>query len=642
MEKDKEFIEIEGRVYDVSSVNKDDYVALSGKKYWKNSPEVVQVHTEKGLRYYRKTSRLVSRGFMGEYILKADEKINANGFVLSPFHPEVKSYTDSSGNTAYDYIYFFVKVGDKYIHHTSPDLVVSKVSGKHMLKSDAVKLDAELYGEDAFVDASDSINLDGKIVYINDTMEIVTPTGTTKTVSNKLHTVGVWNGGINGGGKSIDTYFRLDKALAKDIKKFKKSARNGLLYVDGLDLDSKIEEFENRVYRELSALKKNQLRSEYSNDENVVEVIYPYSSSLSGGKIYLKSNKKSLSSFKNLTGNLGYTFGVETETATGLIPLTKCHDLGLSIVGDRTIMGPEYVSSVLHGNNGIEKLKEIYSAVRENCYVDDYCSTHIHVGGIKGDPRIDTPIFNRRFSALAIMLGIQIEKELFQMIPKSRHPNNRHCKSIQEFSKYKIKDARKMVARYVFNSEDFDTDANCKAKLGKWTNSRYKWLNLVNCNSDNSSRSSYENTEGFSTVEFRIWPATTDFNKVYNWSLISMAFVWFVENRQSRILQGNVTLMDVIKAAFRRSPKILDQVSSFISSQTILYNRVDPYKEPFNSYEYRGDVSSRFELEISRQLSQITREEGATASSTGPAEYIWPTPSRARARLQEVRDDNPF
>jgi len=616
-------VKVDGKEVLIDEANKKLLVKIGPKYFWKTSDAVVRVITGKGKKYYRKNSRLLDQDILGDYMLKTNTVISPDGWKLNKYSPEVIQFTDRNGNEAYDLEHFFENIDGILYHDMDARIITCKISGRKMFKDDATLLDKSLYGPDSYVHNSEAVELDGKIVYSGHVIDVVCPDGRTKKASSQEKTVLVFNGKVNENADTVLSYIDMDTALASDIDKFLTSRKYGILYTESSNLEEVIKDFEDRVWKAKSrSIRKNITLTDGGSNENSAEAVYPHATSLTGGKKYFSPNKKSpvLSSTRRMTGGIGYTFGVEVETTAGLIPVETCNNLGLSIFGDRTIPAAEYVTGVMNGDAGVNRLKEIYKEVSKNCYIDDKCSTHIHIGGIKGNPLVDTPQFNRRFSALSIMLGTQLEKELYQIQPKSRNPTNRHCKSIMEFAGNKIEDAKKTIAKYVFECPSLDRDANIKATLGKWTPSRYKWLNLVNCNSDNRRRSAYGDNEssGFKTIEFRLWAPTSDFDTVYNYLLISMAFVWFVENRQSRIIKGGLTLSDVIKLAFKRNRSIYNRLSNFITESKLRYKRENPYSEPSYNEEYRGPVGVVFEDEIYSQVDALNGSSYRTSSkSTG-------------------------
>lgn len=303
---------------------------------------------------------------------------------------------------------------------------------------------------------------------------------------------------------------------------------------------------------------------------------------ISGAVTYFKPSKVSsrphFSQTKKLTGGIGYTFGIEMETVAGNVPNILCEKYGFRKIGDgstRLDHVPnqrhyEYVSSVLHGDIGLSKAMNFTDAKAMFTLFSEKCSTHIHVGGNeKGSLKTDTPIFNRRFSAYAIKLGVQVESSLASLFTQERNPAiNKYCSSISKYksSRYKSrKDQNRLIASYVFSQANLDARFNSKKPVGKWDKAKYKWLNLINCNASNGDR----RDETFKTIEFRIFPPTNSASKLRFYVLISLAFVWFVENRQRMIEQGGVTIDKVLEEAYSHSNKTM----SFIQKQIEIHRK---------------------------------------------------------------------
>ena len=190
------------------------------------------------------------------------------------------------------------------------------------------------------------------------------------------------------------------------------------------------------------------------------------------------------------------------------------------------------------------------------CTVDSTCGIHVHIGGAN---------FNRRFSILSIMLGSMLENEIFSMLPKSRSKSSYCLKIPNKFYQLRTVNKRlyprtykrmlKLLSEYVYAEDsNFDSTNNKKGHhpYGRYCSSRYKWLNLNNC--------SYDKT-GPDTIEFRCHSASKDFEKIYNWVLICMCFVRYVENNSRQIIEsynawinghrphevsGGVTLRDIV------------------------------------------------------------------------------------------------
>ena len=255
------------------------------------------------------------------------------------------------------------------------------------------------------------------------------------------------------------------------------------------------------------------------------------------------------------TFGMPYTFGVEIETCDGYMDFNA--DLNLKAVHDGSIDGKEYVTGCLKGNSGVNQLQAICKSISDSgCTVDSTCGIHVHIGGAN---------FNRRFSILSIMLGSMLENEIFSMLPKSRSKSSYCLKIPNKFYKLRTVNKRlyprthkrmlKLLSEYVYAEDsNFDSINNKKGHhpYGRYCSSRYKWLNLNNC--------SYEKT-GPDTIEFRCHSGSKDFEKIYNWILICMCFVRYVENNSRQIIEsynawinghrphevsGGVTLRDIV------------------------------------------------------------------------------------------------
>ena len=268
----------------------------------------------------------------------------------------------------------------------------------------------------------------------------------------------------------------------------------------------------------------------------------------------------------NKTFGMPYTFGVEIETCDGYMDFQN--ELNLKAVSDGSIDGKEYVTGCLKGNSGVNMLQAICKKLSYfNCSVDSSCGIHVHIGGAR---------FNRRFSILSIMLGSMLENEIFSMLPKSRSKSSYCLKIPNKFYELRTVNKRlyprtykrmlKLLSEYVYSEESsFGSHNNKKGHhpYGRYCSSRYKWLNLNNC--------SYEKT-GPDTIEFRCHSGSKDFEKIYNWVLICMCFVRYVENNSRQIIEsynawinghrphessGGVTLRDIVSEGLGKDANVL-------------------------------------------------------------------------------------
>ena len=254
------------------------------------------------------------------------------------------------------------------------------------------------------------------------------------------------------------------------------------------------------------------------------------------------------------TGGMKYTFVVEIETSRGNyrdvenLSASGLNLINTSAVYDGSVGGPEYVTGVLKGDMGVEQLERLCDALNQtNHEVNRRCGIHIHIGGAN---------FNRAFQAMAIRLAYQIQDQVYEMLPESRQ-NNTYCKKIDKsFRNINFKNANKKLAEYLFRGESsYDKDGNYshadwrkgfskklnkKNRLGRYPNTRYRWVNLVRCGTASNGE----------TLEFRCHGGSLNFGKIYNWLMICMAIVRFIENNQARIMKKGVTLLEILNEAF--------------------------------------------------------------------------------------------
>lgn len=253
--------------------------------------------------------------------------------------------------------------------------------------------------------------------------------------------------------------------------------------------------------------------------------------------------------FINMSGVSGmqYTYGVEIETANSN-DVSADSDINWKSVYDGSTSGLEFVSGVMHGNKGLDNIKQMCDEL-QNATVDRKCGVHIHIGGA---------IFNRRFSIMIAKLCKQIEEDIYAMQPPSRH-TNQYCTKLPDyvhdinFNNYKEK-----LGTLIMNTS-INRDFNKKKRHpgGHYNSQRYYWLNMTN----------YSCVDGPNTVEFRCHSSTTDYNKIYMWLLICMSIVRFAENQQRRIWmsglssRATITLKDVIR--YSLNDKLYEQVWSY-------------------------------------------------------------------------------
>lgn len=350
--------------------------------------------------------------------------------------------------------------------------------------------------------------------------------------------------------------------------------------------------------RELTNLKRetNARLSDRRGENGATDIPagYGFCNGLAHGQAYYDYRDIVKSPTFSRTGGIKYSFGVEFETSSGFLPDKLARDMNLSMVGDKSISGGEYQTSVLQGDAGVRNVERVCRELSKRTLIDDDCGLHVHVGGVD---RHTSPVFNRQFSVLAIMLGCQIEQDMYSINPPSRRFDSEYCAGISAFRNINPDNWRRVLCRYTHDLPLYDKENNRSSRLTRWTSGMGRWLNLTNCNSDNS----YREGERLETVEIRVFSPSTNYEKVLNYIRISLAFVWFVENRQRMILGGGCTLHRVISEAY--SGDIKRDVLRFIQDRKSEFNRVD--------YKMYEPISDGHNLTRKKKGKNMTDEQYA-------------------------------
>lgn len=336
-------------------------------------------------------------------------------------------------------------------------------------------------------------------------------------------------------------------------------------------------------------------------------------------------------SFKTFEG-IDYTFGVEIETCDGLLTKNQAQNFKLNVMTDKDgsvytnkgkkYGGAEYITGVLHGDEGLRQLKILCKELSKKTIVNKTCSVHVHIG----------TEFDNQFILYAYLLAVILEKDMFSIVSKNRGVNdygeiNVYCKPFQQlrlnllnFEKNKSydKETFEKIIKQDFNSVfqwvsgGYSEDANCNrktnhpkgAKCGYDKNSqRYCWLNLV---------PTYFNTRGNQsyTIEFRLLGETTNYYKIRNWLLLCFAFVSFVKNRRADILNGYITqngekkelnIFNVLQIIYPN--KGLQLANYFMKRKEFFNNNSTSSESDF----YVNDISEEQNITINNIISEANK-----------------------------------
>lgn len=357
------------------------------------------------------------------------------------------------------------------------------------------------------------------------------------------------------------------------------------LYI--VDYNQIPKEFYNECFKTLSFYHKNLKNSSISKKELKIKARKSYN-------IYKPSNNKTNLTKDYLMGVISpsfiktdgkrYTFGIELETISGIIPFYIEDTLNYQSIRDGSLKaedgseyGYEYVTGVLIGDTGLLQTKRLCNILTERCIVDIKCGMHIHLGGVT---------FNNELIVYLYKLYLIVENDIFNMVPLSRK-NNEYCRKLKYFdfkfteqsfnnpNQYnsEIESYYNLIYKFISDKNAPSSDFNKKsqhplgAKCGYNHNTaRYCWINFVPTLFDTRGNGHY-------TVENRIHQGTTNFTKVKNWTLINMGLLWFAENHKKTIaLNNEISLCEIMKIAY---PKSYLEINEYINEKTEKFNKKD-------------------------------------------------------------------
>ena len=561
-------------------------IKLKDEFYFKSDTDnLVKIKVDGKTKLYRKANPLICYTLNKTYNLKSNCHKLANEIFLEKSHPDTVKLIDG----AYTHISFVVNINGIY-YLKSDERITKLYNGGYGLKENSTLLSSKYYGNNIYIVPSEehtAVTLTYELILQEDARKITFLDEHGIQQFSTLHRKII-------GGNYVNNVFagfkdrtnpqldRIETAYAKSseiisvgfmgyfvLRGMEAVLEQQCLEISLLSATKSTETIRAKINSKFSDL------DETENKAKIISTDYR----IWGGKEHLfgNSDKHVISKKFDKLGGLGYAFGVEIETSAGIIPSKYGNEVGFLAVGDRSIGSAEYVTSVLQGNKGLEHVEAIMQLVKEHTLVDDRCSIHVHVGSpiTNGATNWDVN-FNTNFAMAAIKLGCDIEEDLYRILPKSRHPYNRHCHSIQRFRNVNQDNIRNYLAAYVFGPQEswgsnlnFNnyiygaSEYNKRSKLSNWCGGRYKWLNLVRAYSSCSSP----------TIEYRIFSPTTNFDKVYNYILLSLAITHVANTAQAWVMKEKRSLIDVIKLAFKKSPLIADMLINFIEERTILFSR---------------------------------------------------------------------
>ena len=213
-----------------------------------------------------------------------------------------------------------------------------------------------------------------------------------------------------------------------------------------------------------------------------------------------------------------YTFGLEYETSTGIIPEDICFRDGLIPLRDGSISGNEYSTVVLKGNDGFNLMRQQLKTLREYTRFDKECSLHIHMGGFPLVPEKILSLYNLCFAIQLELKSVLPDYSFNTSVYKASHKD--YCKLLpcyfDSFEKY-----YRAFTTATFFGDLQQPHPHDVERARKWQiHERYYWANLLNliCYRVNK------------TMEFRMLRPTYNLEKILFWMYLFNAVMQYAED----------------------------------------------------------------------------------------------------------------
>lgn len=403
---------------------------------------------------------------------------------------------------------------------------------------------------------------------------------------------------------------------------------NKFIHVMFKDADNKSPYFTGDVFTDISLI-KNKENLYYNNKngvyyyiwgkkENVSKTLYNCMKNRSIGR-YLTFdleyscnnllNRFNISAIKDreitdkLQSLLKYSFGLEFETSSGMIPEHLCYECGLIPLRDGSISGYEYSTIVLGKTYGLSLLKHQLEALKKYTEFDKECSLHIHFG------KLPT---NIRFAYILYKLCYMLEPAISDILPvyafetkKFKKSRKDYCRKLEKFDTISQMYNYYAGTEELFVYEDSVDSVNLNIshpydvnRSRKWNiHTRYHWVNFINL-------LFYKNHK---TIEFRCLNPTRNFNKIVTWIYIFTAIINLAEIIYNQLKDKPlesfykelcIILSDCINVSF---PSIIVNVFDYdISSykRTLMRSAINNlYTLKQKQLELRDYIGDRFELD---------------------------------------------
>ncbi len=280
-----------------------------------------------------------------------------------------------------------------------------------------------------------------------------------------------------------------------------------------------------------------------------------------------------------------YSFGLEIETANGIIPEFRCKELGLIPLRDGSITGHEYTTIPMYGSDGVNLLVNQMAEIKERCSIDRNCSVHIHFGNYSLDESKILNLYN---------LCYLLQNEIGAMFPYYIYNSGNYKSNGKDYCKKlpsrqtSIKQLYTYLADGNASWQGSFTEAHPSdpRRDRKWEiHQRYYYVNFINMLFGNGAK----------TVEFRIHSATTNSDKLVNWLYICMAILNYAEN--NLISETPMTLSEILE--FSYSDKTVNILNDYIEVRKQYHKTCQQkYSDTYGYFDIQDDKTMSFKTPL--------------------------------------------
>ena len=199
-----------------------------------------------------------------------------------------------------------------------------------------------------------------------------------------------------------------------------------------------------------------------------------------------------------------YSFGLEIETAGGIVPENRCKQLGLIPLRDGSIHGHEYTTIPMKGMDGINLLLNQLFELNNRCIIDKECSLHVHFGNFPLDESKIINLYNLCYF-IQNEIGTMFPEAIFNSSSYKEHGKD-YCRKLPQQMKsisdlyYYLSGGNASWDKSYTNPHPMDRNRDRKWEV----TTRYHYVNFINLLFGNKVK----------TVEFRIHTPTINKYKI--------------------------------------------------------------------------------------------------------------------------------